>query len=163
MAGGGGCRREAAPPEPSDPAGDSRSLGESAADPSDPGPLADEGPVRDYVGLIGALQAAGLEVEPAGLVAQPFFHPRGEVVRVNGADLQVFQYPDSVRAASEAATVSPDGGTIGTMMVNWTTPPRFYRGGPLVVIELGGDEAVRSALEELFGPPFAGRVEAAEP
>ncbi|MFN2384315.1 MAG: hypothetical protein ABR559_08650 [Gemmatimonadota bacterium] len=162
-AGAGGCRGEAGAPETGAEAEDSLNPGGSDAAQRSPRAPSDERSVVDYVGLVGALQAAGLEVEPAGPVTQPFFQPQGELVRVNGADLQVFQYPDSTSAAAAAATVSADGGAIGTTMVNWTTPPRFHRAGPLVVIELGGDEPTRATLAALFGPPFAGRVEAVEP
>lgn len=68
-----------------------------------------EGPVTDYVSLIGNLRQAGATVEPAGEVSQPFFAVTGNIITVNGDDVQVFEYADAAAAEAEAAPVSADG------------------------------------------------------
>jgi hypothetical protein len=85
------------------------------------------GPVVDYVSRIDTLRAAGATVEPNGEITQPFFTPTGQAITVNRADVQVFEYPGEALAASEAAQVAPDGGSIGTNMVSWVDVPTFTR------------------------------------
>ena len=74
-------------------------------------------PVNDYDSLLHNLNATGATVEPDGALIQPFFSVPGKVIKINGADVQVFEYPDSTSAEAEAALVSPDGSSIGTSMV----------------------------------------------
>ena len=47
-------------------------------------------------------RAAGAAVDLAGAVSQPFFAPQGQVLRVNGEDVQVFEFA----SAEEADTVT---------------------------------------------------------
>jgi hypothetical protein len=115
------------------------------------------GPVQDYVSLIDALRAGGATVEPAGEVEQEFFSPVGYVINVNGADVQVFEYPDAGAAEAEAALVSDDGGSIGTSMVTWVETPHFYKLERVLALYVGEDSAVTALLESVLGPQFAGR------
>lgn len=115
------------------------------------------GPVTDYVSLIDQLRAAGATVESAGAVSQPFFSVKGQVIKVNGEDVQVFEYTDAAAAEAEAATVSPDGGSIGTSMVTWVAAPHFYKTGKLIVLYIGNNQTSLAALETALGPQFAGR------
>ena len=133
----------------------------TAAPPTDtPVPLGTAshgGPVRDYVSLVDNLHAAGATVEPAGEVEQDFFSPVGYIIKVNGADVQVFEYPDAAAAEAEAALVADDGGSIGTTMVTWIEAPHFYQHERLIVLYVGEDSAVTALLESVLGPQFAGR------
>ena len=52
-------------------------------------------PVTDMNSLIAALQGNGLTVETAGTVSQPFFDVEGTQLRVEGADVQVFEFADA--------------------------------------------------------------------
>lgn len=126
---------------------------------SEPGtPLVSHGgPVTDYVSLIDQLRAAGATVESAGAVSQPFFSVKGQVIKVNGEDVQVFEYTDAAAAEAEAATVSPDGGSIGTSMVTWVAAPHFYKTGKLIVLYIGNNQTTLAALETALGPQFTGR------
>jgi hypothetical protein len=92
------------------------------------------GPVTGYVSLIDNLRAAGATVEPAGEVSQPFFSVKGQVITVNGGDVQVFEYADAAAADAEAALVSPDGGSVGTSMMSWVAAPHFFKTGKLIVL-----------------------------
>ena len=114
------------------------------------------GPVTDFVSLVDNLRAAGATVEPAGEVSQPFFSVEGQVITVNGEDVQVFEYADAASADVEAALVSPDGSSVGTTMVLWIATPHFYQTGQLIVLYVGDSAAVIDALEEVLGPQFAG-------
>jgi hypothetical protein len=112
--------------------------------------------VTDYISLVDALRAEGATVEPAGAVSQPFFSVEGQLIRVDGQDVQVFEYQDEETAQSQAELVSPDGTSVGTSMMTWVEPPHFYQKGSLIVLYVGSSEEVRSALEAVLGPQFAG-------
>ena len=108
---------------------------------SDPnGPNGEDG--LDYVSLIDSLRAAGATVEPAGEIEQPFFSVTGRVIKVNGGDVQVFEFAD--------------GEFIGDFQVNWIDIPHLYKGGKLIVVYIGQENQVIVALEAVLGQQFAG-------
>jgi hypothetical protein len=113
--------------------------------------------VEDQASLIAALQAAGATVETGEPISQVFFSPEGSIIKVNGADGQVFEYESVEAMENEAAQVAPDGGSIGTSMVTWMDTPHFYKAGHIIVLYVGSDESVLSLLENALGPQFAGR------
>lgn len=49
--------------------------------------------LQDMESLVQALQAGGAQVETRGPVEQPFLAAPGQVISVDGADVQVFEYP----------------------------------------------------------------------
>jgi hypothetical protein len=106
--------------------------------------------------LVAALEARGAEVSRGNSVEQPFFSPSGQILQVNGQDIQVFAYPDEEAASNEAASISIDGSGTGTMMVSWMDAPHFYQDETLIVLYVGSDEATLDLLESVLGRPFAG-------
>ncbi len=114
-------------------------------------------PAKDYAGLVGNLRQAGVTVEPAGEVAQPFFGIKAQVIQVNGQNVQVLEYPDEATAQLEAGQIRSDGSLMGNSMVDWIFAPRFYRNGRLIVLYAGDDATTRRALEAELGAQFAGR------
>jgi hypothetical protein len=119
--------------------------------------MAGEATAQDYAGLVSALEAAGATVEAAGEVQQPFFGPPGQVIKVNGADVQVFEYPEAEVVAHDADQVANDGSSIGTQVMMWMATPHFYKSGKLIVLYVGDDGTVISLLIRALGPQFAGR------
>jgi hypothetical protein len=113
--------------------------------------------VQDKATLVDALQDAGATVEEGEPIAQAFFTPEGSILKVNGADVQVFEYESAESMEEEASQVMPDGGSIGTSMVAWMDTPHFYQAGKVIVLYVGSDEAVLRLLEKALGPQFAGR------
>ncbi len=113
--------------------------------------------VEDLVDLVEALQAEGAQVEPGKAIQQPFLSAPGQIVKVNGADVQVFEYSSVEDMGLEASQVSEDGSSIGTSMVTWMAPPHFYRSGRLLILYVGEEDAVIDLLESVLGPQFAGR------
>lgn len=114
-------------------------------------------PVTDYARVIDQLRAAGVEAEAGDEVDQPFLAVKGRMIRVQGGDVQVFQYPDAAATDAQAALISPDGATVGTAKLQWVGPPHFYKQGQLIVLYVGDDAHVLQALESVLGRPFAGR------
>lgn len=114
------------------------------------------GPVSDYFSLIDNLRGAGATVDLAGQVSQPFFSPQGQVITVNGQDVQVFEYVDVEAARAEAELVSPDGSSVGTSMMMWVDTPHFYQSGKVIVLYLGAEIDVINILDRVLGSQFAG-------
>ncbi len=120
-------------------------------------PVASQGgPVTDYVSLIDNVRAGGATVEPSGDVSQPFFSLDGQLISVDGADVQVFEYADEAAALADAEQISPDGTSVGTTMITWVGPPHFFKKARLIVLYVGDDAGVISALEEALGAQIAG-------
>ena len=115
------------------------------------------GPVKDYVSFIDNLRAKGATVEPAGEVEQPFFSVKGNIIKVNGEDVQVFEYPSADAAKKEADTVGPDGSSFPTIQISWIAPPHFYRTEKIIVLYVGSTRSSKDLLESLLGKQFAGR------
>ena len=107
--------------------------------------------------LASQLQAAGLKVERKGSVPQPFFAVPAKVLAIGEDEIEVFEFASARDAEKAAATVSQDGGTIGTSAMHWIAPPHFHRRDRTVLIHFGVTAAVRSALDRIAGPAFAGR------
>ena len=113
--------------------------------------------VEDQASFLAALQGTGASAEVVDTVEQIFFTPVGSIIAVNGADVQVFEYPSAEAMEAEATSVAPDGGSIGMSMVTWIDTPHFYKSGRIIVIYVGADTAVIGLLEMVMGPQFAGR------
>jgi hypothetical protein len=113
--------------------------------------------VRDDVSLVDNLGATGATVEPVTELTQAFFSPVGDVIMVNGAVVQAFEYRDAEAAQAEAPLVADDDGSIGTTSVTWVEAPHLYRYERLMVLHVGEDNAVTALLESGLGPQCAGR------
>lgn len=110
-----------------------------------------------YRSLVDALRPSATVVETSESVSQPFFKVPGRIVRVEGEDVQVFEYGDAAAAEADARQVSADGGQIGTISVLWVAPPHFHRRGRVIALYVGSSERVLAALRAALGPQFAGR------
>lgn len=97
--------------------------------------------------LASQLQAAGLKVERKGSVRQPFFTVPARVLAIGADEIEVFEFASAQDAEKAAATVNPDGGTIGTSAMHWMAPPHFHRRDRTILIHLGDTAEVRSAIE----------------
>ena len=102
--------------------------------------------------LSEGLRAAEVSVEVGESISQPFFSVQGQLLTVNGQDVQVFEFANAEDADTGAETVSADGSSIGTSMVGWVAPPHFYKAGKLIVIYLGSDSDVTNALQAAMEP-----------
>lgn len=118
-----------------------------------PEPLA----VEDQATLISTLEGSGATVEIGEPISQVFFSAAGNMLKVNGADVQLFEYESAEEMEDDASQVSSDGGSIGTSMVTWIDVPHFYKAGRIIVLYVGSDASVLDLLENALGPQFAGR------
>ena len=114
-------------------------------------------PVTDYLSLLENLRAAKVKVEEGEEVSQPFFSVKGRIIRLNGEDVQVFQFANTEAANVQAAAVSSTGSKIGTSSMSWLAPPHFYKREKLIVLYVGNSGNVIEALKSVLGQQFAGQ------
>ncbi len=103
------------------------------------------------------LRAQGVTAKRREAVSQPFFSVKGRAVAINGESVQVFVYPNTQAAETDASRVSPNGSSVGTSMMSWMAPPHFYRRDNLIALYVGGDTTLIRAMETVLGSQFAGR------
>ena len=113
--------------------------------------------VEDQASLLAALQAAGATANVGDSVIQDFFTPEGQIITVNGADIQAFEYESAEAMEAEASQVAPDGGSVGTSIMMWMDAPHFYKAGRILVLYIGSDEQTLTLLQSVMGAQFAGR------
>ena len=94
-----------------------------------------------------------------------YFAPHGQLLTVNGEDIQAFEFGSAEEADAAVGGVSATelsivttmaDGTQRASMITWAVPPHFYKAGKLVVLYVGCDGDVIDALQETMGPQFAG-------
>ena len=107
--------------------------------------------------LAASLHTAGAVTETGGDVSQPFIDVLGQILQVNGVDVQVFEFSSAAAAADLAAQVSPDGSSVGTTMIMWVEPPHYFLSGRLIVLYVGDNSDILVRLAQALGPQFAGR------
>jgi hypothetical protein len=112
--------------------------------------------VNDYASFVEDLESSGASVETGESISQPFFIPQGQVIKLNGEDVQVFEYVSEEEAIKEAMQVSADGSSVGTSMITWIDTPHFYQSGKIVVLYVGNTPEMIETLLEVLGPQFAG-------
>jgi hypothetical protein len=108
--------------------------------------------------LITALRTNGSAVESLSTVSQPFFEPDGQIIMVDGQEVQIFEYASEAEAASAAASISATGSSVGTTMLSWLATPHFFKSGNLIVLYVGDVDTVVSSLERVLGSQIAGGV-----
>lgn len=125
-----------------------------AASASNPSP--EPATVEDQASLVAALEAAGATIASGDPISQPFFSVEGNIIKVNGADVQVFEYENAEEMELESSQIAPDGSSNATTMITWMDTPHFYKSGRIIALYVGSDETILSLLEKVIGPQFAG-------
>jgi hypothetical protein len=112
----------------------------------------------DQAGLLSALKAAGATPEIGDPITQDFFSVEGTLINLGQTDgFQVFEYKTAEEMEADAAKVAPDGGSVGTSMMNWIMPPHFFKSGRVIVLYLGDNQTTLNLLEKILGKQFAGQ------
>lgn len=110
--------------------------------------------IGGYVELVDALRAAGATVEATEEVEQAFFSMKGQKIKVNDAEIQVFEYSDETARKADSDQISPDGTNIGTSMITWVNQPNFWAKGRIIVLYVGKDAATIDLLSGSLGDPI---------
>ena len=107
--------------------------------------------IGGYIELVDALRAIGATVEPDTTVEQPFFEVSGQIIKVDGLDVQVFEFPDEATRESVSSLITPDGQPNPTSIVDWIDQPNFWAKGQVIVLYVGKDQSVIAHLSEVLG------------
>lgn len=140
----------------------------AGSDPTDSGiPLTDPQPTDrvppttttvidyNYSNFLGELRSnTALTVEEMGQVQEPFFNVAGRQVRVNGADITVFEFPDAAAHQGALQTITENGGVVGAITPALVGRPNFYSKGNLIALYIGSDQQTLNLLRQRFGDPI---------
>jgi len=118
---------------------------------------AQAGVEADTASLISRLRAQGAGVERTGTAEQPFLSVTGTMIKLEGGDIQLFEFPSAADMEANAAMISRDGSAVGTSRIRWIGSPHFFKQGKVLVLYVGNDAKVLKALETVLGRQFAGR------
>jgi hypothetical protein len=110
--------------------------------------------IGGYVALVDALRGAGAEVEPVEEIQQPFFDANGQVIKVNDADVQVFEFANEADRKAASDQITPDGSSTGTTMITWVDQPNFWAKGQVIALYVGKDAATIDLLTSVLGKPI---------
>jgi hypothetical protein len=117
-------------------------------------PLASPGAeLADLSGLIAALEAAGATVETGDKIEQPFFEVQGQIVKVNGQSVEVFEWADEASREAVSRTITPQG-QFGTTQVEWVGKPHFWASGKIIALYVGDNAEVVALLTGALGAPI---------
>jgi hypothetical protein len=111
-------------------------------------------PFKNLTQLFNTLKNRGKKVRRKGRVEQPFLSVKGQVITIDGEDVQVFEYRTAHRAEVDAQKVSSPNATSIAM---WIAPPHFFRSDRLIVLYVGTASSVLDVLSDVLGPQFAGK------
>jgi penicillin-binding protein 2 len=84
-------------------------------------------------------------------VLHPFFRTPGQIVHVNGQDLQVFIYPSATTRKSDSARISSDGNLVAGEVVDWPVTPQFASYGNVLTVLLSTDARLGSRVARAIG------------
>lgn len=113
--------------------------------------------VTNLAQLIRTLRSRGNKVARKERVEQPFLSVKGQIIKIDDQDVQVFEYRTAHAAQLDANKISPTGSSTVTRMLMWIAPPHFFRAGRLIVLYVGEDRSVLQVLVDILGPQFAGK------
>ena len=109
-------------------------------------------PVEDVASLIAALQAAGAKVATGEPITQPFFSVEGNIIKVNGADVQVFEYESPEGMELDSSQIAPDGSSNATTMITWVDTPHFYKSANSLLFTWGAMKQFSTYWKVLSAP-----------
>ncbi|MDF1558157.1 MAG: hypothetical protein P1P80_08290 [ANME-2 cluster archaeon] len=108
-----------------------------------------------YVSLLNHLRSEGLEIKTLGISRQPFFSIRSMNLTIDGELVYVFDYSNISAARKDMALVSPDAKSINNTRTRWTGTPHFYNSEEVIVLYVGDNTKIITALESGMGAQFA--------
>jgi len=114
------------------------------------------GTVNNFNQLVRALEAEGAEVDRAGVIRQPLFPATANLLDVNGAEIQVFEFEDPATRSAVSATITENGEILGGITPTWSGKPNFWAQGSLIVLYVGQNQEVIALLSDLLGDPITG-------
>jgi hypothetical protein len=121
------------------------------------GAESDRGALQSAEDVAAGLQDQGLDASVAEQLETDLFSVPAAIVNAGGESIQVYEYANEATAQADAALVDASGSSIGGSQPFWVDMPHFFSSGNLIVLYVGSDGGVLSALEALLGSQYAGR------
>lgn len=113
-------------------------------------------PITDFSSFTAGLDAAGRTVRPGQQRRSPYLAVPGHELVIGDEPVWAYEFPTAKAFHKLRSTIRPRGDTIGTVIINWTDPPRFFGSGRLLILYFGDEQSTLESLEDLLGPQFAG-------
>ena len=118
----------------------------------------------DYKALLKILQAQDTITVPVGTTSPPFMEVQGHIVKIQGEQVEIYEYATVSDVDKKASTISPDGSTFTTKsptgtsasVMDWVMPPHFYKQGRVIVMYFGSNSSIMETLTKVLGKQFAG-------
>jgi hypothetical protein len=111
--------------------------------------------IGGYGEVVAALRSLDAELEEDGQVDEPLFDVNTHLLRINGQEVQIFEFPDEAARQAAAETISPTAATIGTVIPEWVDTPHFWSRGRVIVLYVGQDQPTVDLLTSVLGQPVA--------
>lgn len=118
------------------------------AEPAAPGAPALAREASSLGELTEALEAAGASVEIRAESVTSLFSVPGRLVLVDGAQIEVFVFPDAAAAEEEVPRLTQS-------LIHWMAPARLFGRGALLVLYVGPEGPTTELLERVLGPALA--------
>ncbi len=118
--------------------------------------------ISDLDALILSLRAAGIDIVQTGDQGSKLFPGVvSQVVTINGERVELFSFGPGDGSLKAAAGVSSDGFQVSTgtgteMFLSWISTPHFYLAGNSIVLYVGVNDEIVTALDQAVGQKFAG-------
>jgi penicillin-binding protein 2 len=88
-----------------------------------------------------------LAVERSDATAQlPVLGTAGQVIKVNGQDLQVFLYVNEMARKADSVKIAAEGEVVAGQKVSWSAPPHFFSQANVLALLVGGDDRLVSRV-----------------
>lgn len=110
----------------------------------------------EYQKIVSSFNASNLSVMSEQQVSQPFIPADGRLVKVNGEDLQFYEFRSDADARQFALNVSPDATEIGNNNILWVGEPHLFMSKNVIAIYVGTNQQILNALSSSMGTQFAG-------
>lgn len=127
-------------------------------------PPSESPPDHGPLGFISDLLALDVDArEDSTFDGEPISR-QGLAVCVEGEVVQVYIFGTPQEAQTAASHIDPrDPSNVGTAIIDWAGEPKFWLRDRIIVLYLGQDEEVQTALVSVLGDPFARGLGAAPP
>lgn len=109
--------------------------------------------VQNFDQLVREAETYGLNASLVGPIQQPFFSQAGEIILINGQQVQVFQFPSANEQKQAVGQIPRKGTPVAGTPVVQTEPLRVWSGGKLIALYSGQNPQVISFLNAVFGQP----------
>lgn len=109
----------------------------------------DVGAPDDLDELMTVLRETGATVELGDAVTHDFLSIPGQIIMINGEEVQIFAYDSAEQLEAQVSQLPDDN--------NPENEPQFYKLGTMLVRYVARDPGVRDLLEDVLGAEGVGR------